>query len=216
MLKKNLSVILISLFVLSWGFNTVLARIGVGVGVGKIQVDEDLRPGVIYNLPPVTVLNTGDEASDYELSIEYHEKQPQLRPKEEWFIFSPSDFYLEPGGAQQVDIKLNLPLKMEPGDYFAYVEAHPTKKAVNGQTRIGVAAATKLYFTVVPANFIQGIYYKIVSFWRVYSPWPQRVLFTLLASLALLLFKKFFNIQVNVKKTGRSVSEASEQDDQNK
>ncbi len=178
----------------------VLASIGVGVGTGKIQVDEKLKPGIIYELPPLTVINTGDEASEYEVNISYHEGQPELKPQESWFILSPKTFQLEPGATQVVDIKLNLPIRAEPGNYFAYLEGHPFKKSVSGNTVIGVAAAAKLYFTVVPANPIAGIFYKMISFWNVYAPWPQRVAIGLVVVIALAFFKKFFNIQVNVKK----------------
>ncbi len=178
----------------------VSASIGVGVGTGKIQVDEKLKPGIIYELPPLTVINTGDEASEYEVNISYHEAQPELKPQESWFILSPKTFQLEPGGTQVVDIKLNLPIRAEPGNYFAYLEGHPFKKSVSGNTVIGVAAAAKLYFTVVPANPLAGIFYKVISFWNVYAPWPQRVAIGLAVVLALAFFKKFFNIQVNVKK----------------
>ncbi|NMC09344.1 hypothetical protein GYA44_03450, partial [Candidatus Microgenomates bacterium] len=45
------------------------AGLGVGIGTGKIVVDEKLRSGVIYNLPSLTVVNTGDEESDYSVSV---------------------------------------------------------------------------------------------------------------------------------------------------
>ncbi len=210
---RKLVIAALSLFVIfSLLPSRALAKIGVGVGVGKIQVDEKLKPGVIYQLPSFTVLNTGDEPSDYEVSIEYHEKQPELRPLQAWFIFSPQRFYLEPSETQQVDVKLNLPLKMEPGDYFAYLEAHPTKKAEQGQTKIGVAAAAKLYFTVEPANFLLGIYYKIVTFFKVYAPWPQRVVVVILIFGLLVLLKKFFNIQINLKKPRSKTSSTDNRD----
>jgi len=183
-----------------------LAIIGVGVGTGKIQIDEELKPGSIYRLPSLTVLNTGDESSDYEVSVEYHENQKELRPEEAWFIFSPKEFYLEPGEAKTVDIKLNLPLKMEPGNYFGYLEAHPLKKSQQGQTSIGVAAAAKLYFTVIPANLVLGIYYKAASFWKVYSPWPQRTLTLLVIVVIVILFKKFFNINIDLKKNKKKIT----------
>lgn len=182
--------------------NTVFAKIGVGVGTGKIQVKDKLKPGIIYELPSLTVLNTGDEESDYEVNVSYHEKQPQLQPPQSWFIFSPQKFHLEPGKSQLVTIKLNLPVRTEPGDYFAYLEGHPFKKSVSGNTTIGVAAAAKLYFTVIPGNFLEGIYYKIASFWKVYSPWPQRVLLLIGALFILGLFRKFFNIQIGLKNPG--------------
>ena len=165
------------LFFLS--FSLARARIGVGVSTGKIVVDEKLRPGMIYKLPSLTVLNTGDEGSDYEAAITYHERQPQLRPPEEWFELNPSKFHLEPGQAQEVKINLKIPLKVEPGDYFAYLEGHPVKKDVKGQTSIGVAAAAKLYFTVLPANFWVGIYYRVLTLARLYQPWTNRVLLAL-------------------------------------
>lgn len=194
--------LLIVIFLFSLFPNTVFARIGVGVGTGKIQVEDKLKPGIIYELPSLTVLNTGDEESDYEVNVSYHEKQPQLRPPQSWFIFSPSKFHLEPGKAQTVTIKLNLPVRTEPGDYFAYLEGHPFKKSQSGNTTIGIAAAAKLYFTVIPGNFLEGIYYKIISFWKVYSPWPQRLLILLAIGTAYLWVRKHFNIQIGLKKPG--------------
>lgn len=96
-----------------------LASIGVGIGTGKIVVDKPLKPGIIYNLPSITVLNTGDEPGDYGFSIEYHQDQPQLLPDKTWFNFSPASFRLEPGKTQTVAIILSLPIKTVPGDYFA-------------------------------------------------------------------------------------------------
>ena len=179
----------------------VLAKIGVGVGTGKIQVDKKLRPGIIYQLPSLTVLNTGDEESDYGVLVSFNEKQSELKPKEEWFIFSPQKFHLKPTEVKMVDIKLNLPLRMDPGDYFVYLEARPVTGPNKGGVSIGIAAAAKLYFTVVPANPVLGAYYKVVSFFKVYAPWPQRVLAVIGIILILVLFKKFFNLNIGLKKS---------------
>lgn len=180
-----------------------LAKIGVGIGTGSIHVDEKLKPGQIYELPPVTILNTGDEEGKYSVQVAYHEKQKELRPDEKWFGFSPSTFTLKPGENQVVKIKLNLPIRMEPGDYFAYVEGYPIEKSVDGATSIGIAAATKLYFTVVPANIFQALYYKILTFWTVYAPWTNRIAIAILLLLSIGVFKRFFNININVKKSER-------------
>lgn len=209
--------VLVGLFFLSifWLIfpGRALARIGVGVGTGKIQVDVDLKPGIIYRLPSLSVINTGDEPSDYAVSIAYHQDIPELRPKADWFIFTPQAFYLKPGEVKTVEIKLNLPLKMEPGDYFCYLEAKPVKKAVNGKTTIGVAAAAKLYFTVIPASQLQGIYYKIISFWKVYAPWPQRALLAVWIVILLVVFKKFFKLQVGFKKPQKENMSDSKKDE---
>lgn len=180
--------------------NNVFAKIGVGVNTGKIEVEEKLKAGMFYKLPPITIINTGDEAAEYEAAVSYHQEQPELRPEQDWFIFSPQKFNLEPGKGQLVEIKINLPLRVEPGDYFAYLEGHPIVTTQKGTANIGVAAAAKLYFKVVPANIFYGIFYKISTFFKVYAPWPQRVLFLAVVLLILLFFKKFFNIKISFKK----------------
>lgn len=177
----------------------VFARVGVGVNLGKIEINEPLKPGGIYNFPSIGVINTGDEPGEYELDITYHQDQPQLRPAKEWFSFSPSTFHLEPGQSQSVAIKLILPVKTKPGDYFAYLEAHPIIKAGPGTT-IGVAAATKTYFSVVPANLWQAIYYKISFFLVIYSPWTYIVLAVIVAAIIITIFRKFFALQIGIRR----------------
>ena len=130
---------------------TVWAQGGVGVNVGSIQVDEDLAPGATYHLPSVGVINTGHDASDYSVRISHLADQEQLAPFENWFSFSPAVFPLEPGETQTVGIQLDIPITARPGDYFALVEAFPVITDQPGVV-IGVAAATKLSFTVRPSN----------------------------------------------------------------
>ncbi len=175
-----------------------LAGIGVGVNLGKIEIDEPIRPGGIYNFPSIGVINTGTESADYELAITYHQDQPEIRPLQEWFSFNPSSFRLEPGESQNVTVKLTLPTKTKPGDYFAYLEAHPVIKAGPGTT-IGVAAATKTYFSVAPANVLQAITYRISSFLTVYAPWTYVVLVVVAGAVIIALFGKFFKFQINIK-----------------
>ena len=177
----------------------VSAGVGVGVNLGKIEIDEPLKPGGIYNFPSIGVLNTGDEPGEYELAVTYHQDQPELRPPQEWFSFSPSSFHLEPGASQSVAVKLSLPMKVKPGDYFAYLEAHPIIKAGPGTT-IGVAAATKTYFTVIPANIWQAIYYKTTSFFTIYAPWTYVVLAIIGAAIIITIFRKFFAFQIGIRK----------------
>lgn len=179
--------------------NLVLGRIGVGVGTGKIIITEKLKAGMSYNLPPFTVINVGDEASDYETAITYHDNQPELLPLGEWFEFSPKKFYLEPKEAQAIDITLSLPLKTIPGNYFAYVEGHPVR-VIEGGAAINVAAAAKLYFTIAPANIFEGIYYKVLAFWKSNLPWTNVVAIIIGAVAIILIFRKFFKFKVSVGK----------------
>jgi len=198
-MKKIILLSIIGLVTILFVTPQAFARIGVGVNLGKIEIDESLKPGGIYNFPSIGVINTGDEPGEYELDVTYHQDQPQLRPAKEWFSFSPSQFHLEPGQSQSVAVKLSLPVKTKPGDYFAYLEAHPIIKAGPGTT-IGVAAATKTYFTVIPANIWQAMYYKTTSFFTIYAPWTYVILAIIVAAIIISIFRRFFALQIGIRK----------------
>ena len=174
-----------------------LASVGVGVNLGKINIEEPLKPGGLYTFPVIGVINTGDTAGDYAFEVTYHQDQPELRPDAEWFSFSPSTFSLGAGESQNVEIQLSLPVKMKPGDYFAYLEAHPVVVSGPGTT-IGIAAATKTYFTVVPANLWQALIHRVSSFFSLYAPWPQVVLAIILGAVLLSLFRRFFSFNIGI------------------
>jgi len=178
----------------------IQARIGVGVGTGKIQLDESLKPGTLYQLPSVTVVNTGDEGGEYILDVTYHEQQPAMRPDRAWFTFQPANFNLEPGEAKIVEVMLTLPIKTVPGDYFAYLEARPPATVNNPEgATIGVAAASKLYFTVAPASVLQGLYYRGLSLWNQYQPWPPIIIGAAGILVLLRLARNFISLNVSLK-----------------
>jgi P pilus assembly chaperone PapD len=208
-------IIFIFLFLFLFLPSRALATLGVGIGTGRIEVNDILRPGTIYTLPSLSVINTGDEASDYKVGISYLNGQQELLTPKEWFIFSPEEFHLKPGEVQVVTIKINLPLKMQPGKYFNYLEAHPTMKNNPGKTTIGVAAAARLYFTVEAANIFQAVYYKVITFWKVYQPWTGRTAILLGVVIVLILIKKFFKIQVNFKMPESKKEKETKEEDQN-
>lgn len=201
-------VILISLPVLTLTLlsGIVLAKLGVGVNTGTIQVDEKLKGGMIYNLPSITVINTGDEAAEYRMSVSYQKDQKLLAPDKAWLDFSPDAFDLEGGKTQVVEIKIKLPLRSKPGDYFAYLEARPIATVNRGGTAVGVAAASKLYFTVAPANAFLGMYYRIASMWTQYMPWSQVIVGLMAFALILSIFKKFVRLEIKAKPAKKSPS----------
>ncbi len=143
---------------------TISAQAGVGVNLGNIQVDEDLAPGGRYFLPFVGVINTGQEASDYSVRINYRTGQEQLRPPTEWFSFNSSIFHLEAGELDTVSIQIDIPITARPGEYFAHIEAFPVMVDAPGVV-LGVAAATKLSFSVRSSNWFQAswqwLYHRI-------------------------------------------------------
>lgn len=177
----------------------VFAKIGVGVGTGKILVEEKLRSGEIYNLPPFTVLNTGDEGSNYAVITATRENQKEIKPSNDWFYFEPKEFYLNPGEAKTISVKLSIPLKTVPGDYFCFVEGYPIQGGKSGEATVGIAAAAKLYFTIAPSNFFQGIYYRAISLWKEYMPWTNIVGGAVVFYILISLIRKNVNIQIGIK-----------------
>jgi len=172
------------------------ARIGVGVGLGKVQIDQPFKAGGVYQLPALPVLNTGDEPAEYEVTVEFHENIPQLWPERDWFSFSPRTFHLEPGQIQSVKVTLTLPVKTRPGEYFNYLEGHPiNKKVQSGGASIGVAAASKLYFSVSPANVWQGLYYRVATLFNRWLPWSWVVIGVVAAAVLISIFRRFFKFE---------------------
>jgi len=185
---------------LSFFITPVFGSVGVGVGTGKITLDEGLKPGLEYDLPPITVYNTGDEPSNYYVSIEFSTREEKLESSKDWYVFTPEEFYLEPEGSQIVQVKLKIPLQgTKPGDYFTFLTAQPQKKIDQGSASVGVAAATKLYFSIIPANIIQAIFYVISDLFVKYRPWSIIIPLILLLFIVWKFLKKRFKIQVTTK-----------------
>ncbi len=174
------------------------AQMGVGVNLGKIEVDEPLTPGGVYHLPSLGVINTGREAGDYEVEITYMHEQTELKPAAEWFRFEPASFPLQPGASQAVAITLTVPMSARPGDYFALIEAHPIVKSSG--VAIGVEAATKLYFSVRPANILVAVQARVVTFAQDTAPYSYIGVGIVGFLLVALLFRRYFRIRFRLER----------------
>lgn len=195
-----LIVVILLLTVISLPIKTRAETIGVGVGTGRIVLDDPVKPSLEYELPSIAVFNNGDVESDYEMTVQYNETQPEQKPPSGWVNFSPSTFKLGPGDVQQIVITLHPPYDAMPGDYFAYLEARPVKKDESGSTAIAVAAATKFSFKVIPANFLMRIYYAVLAFWITYKLIIIPVVAALIIVIIVLLAKKYLKVEVKRKK----------------
>ncbi len=185
-------------------FTTVPAQvyaetIGVGVGTGRIVLDQPVKPSLSYDLPSIAVFNNGDVESDYEMTVQYNETQPEQKPPANWISFSPGVFNLSPGESKQVSIKLHPEYSAKPGDYFAYLEARPLKTDESGQASVSVAAATKFHFDVIPANFFMRIYYSLLAIWITYKAFIIPAILVLVIVIFTLIIKKYLKIEVKRK-----------------
>ena len=178
---------------------TALAKVGVGMGAGEIRLTEKVKPGGIYTLPSLRIFNTGDETTLYGMGIAYHQEHLELRPLKEWFTYTPTTFTLEPGESQNVSTMMVIPVKTEPGDYFAFIESGPVPDDKPG-TSVGVAVGARLFFTVAPANIFQAAIYRTSTFFSTYSPWSWIGLGILGFFIFVSLFRRFFSFNVGVRK----------------
>jgi hypothetical protein len=171
---------------------------GVGVNLGRIEINDRLAPGGSYNLPALGVLNTGSDPGDYEVVITYLGDQAQKRPPAGWFSLQPQRFYLEAKQAESVNIRLTLPTGADPGDYFAYIEAHPINESQG--VRISIAAATKLSFTVKPSNWFDAQRVQLNRYIDDNQPWSYLIPGAALAALLLLTLRRFFRLRLQLER----------------
>lgn len=141
---------------------------GVGVNLGSISVDDLLSPGGGYELPAIGVINTGAEVANYALNVTHTADQLEQRPEAAWFSFDPAVFPLAPGQAETVNIRLSLPSNVPPGEYYAHLEARPIQ---SGDDSIGVAAATRISFTVEESSWLNAQRRQLNRWLDDYGPW---------------------------------------------
>jgi P pilus assembly chaperone PapD len=192
-----LAVVLVGFACLCLAAGHVEAQAGVGIMPGIIRVDKPLLPGGRYNLTSLQVINTGSEPSQYEVELASVAEQKELQPPAEFIILSPTSFYLEPGASQVISLSLDIPVKAKPGDYLAYIEAHPVATSQGGMT-IGVAAANKLYFTVRPANAFVGAANHIANFFTGNAPVSYIVLGAVVAGLLAFFLRRRLKVDIRV------------------
>ena len=136
------------------------ASIGVGIQVGPVRLTGIAHAGQTYDLPPVYVVNTGTEPETVRLEVQRLSKGTGRDVPKSWFKPGQTDVHLDAKQSATIPVQLVVPAGAVPGRYFSDVVAHGSASIEAGQATLGVAAATKLQFTVgkaVPAGFWSGL-----------------------------------------------------------
>ena len=200
-MKKTLSllaVVLAAMLFLYLPVADIQAQSGVGITPGIIRVDEPLLAGGRYNLPSLQVVNTGGQASDYVVELASVADQEELQPPSDFIILSPSSFHLEPGASQIISLSLDIPVRPKPGDYLAYIEAHPVATSAGNGMQIGVSAAAQLYFTVKPANVFMGVINSIASFFTSAAPGSYIVPGVIVIGLVVFFLRRRIRVDIRI------------------
>jgi hypothetical protein len=166
---------------------SVWANAGMSLDTGKIVLQEKLTAGGRYTLPTVEVKNTGDESSDFEMTVQYNDVQKENKPDAKWFNFEPAKFHLLAGESKIIKTSVSLPANISSGDYFAYIEAHSVSLDKD-KSFISGAVAAKLYFTVAKFNIFKTAFYGTVSFIKNCAPWTYVILWI----ISVIIFSAFW------------------------
>ncbi|MCG2685915.1 hypothetical protein L6258_00925, partial [Candidatus Parcubacteria bacterium] len=175
------------------------ARVGAGIGIGRIRIGQELTPGGIYPLPKIPVVNTGTEGGTYEMGLSYLEGQGEVRPDETWVEFEPRRLHLEAGEMRHIEASLRLPTNARPGDYFSLLEVR--RVPPEGKVRVGPAAAAKFYFSVRASSVLGAYRARFLTFIETNS-----IIYLILAVFLLieagLILRRHFRIKVEVRRGG--------------
>lgn len=125
------------------------ASIGVGVQAGPVRLGNVAHPGGSYALPSVYVVNTGTQTELVSVRIQRLSRGTGRPVPPSWIRAGPG-VQLAPRHAARVSLQLIVPGDAGTGEYLSDVVAYGSVRMSVGQANLGVAAATKLQFRVVP------------------------------------------------------------------
>lgn len=199
-MRKRLLISLGLLLAMALVSTTASAQEDVGVNVGRIAVDDPIAPGGTYRIPAVGVINTGHDTSSYKVAITYLSGQEELEPPADWFSFNPQQFSLDAGATETVSITVKVPLTARPGDYFAFVEASPIANGDEGGVALGIAAATRLNFTVEASNVFSASFLWVFHHFRDWSPWSWILVAFLGALIGAFLIVRVFKVRIRMER----------------
>ena len=138
----------VALVVVSSFSQTSEASVGVGVQSDPVRLGSVARPGVSYALPPVYVVNTGTQAESISVRVERLSRGPGRAVPPSW-ITGPG-VRLSPQKAARIPLELVVPGGAKSGGYLSDIVVAGSAVMSVGHTNLGVAAATKLEFSVGP------------------------------------------------------------------
>ncbi len=128
------------------------ASIGVGVQGAPVRLHTVARPGSSYALPPVYVVNTGTQDETISMRVQRLSHGPGRTVPSSWIRFTGNGMQLSARKSARVPLELVVPAGAAPGKYLSDVVVVGSAAISVGKTNLGVAAATKLEFSVGRAS----------------------------------------------------------------
>jgi len=123
------------------------ADIGVGVGANPITLAIQALPGHRYDLPPLYVVNTGNERSLLEVNVQPPHVAGDQPVPPSWVAFGRNSFSLEAKASATIPLSLSVPADASGGPYRADLVVHVGQPNAAGAA-LGVGAIANLSFSV--------------------------------------------------------------------
>lgn len=125
------------------------ASVGVGIQAGPVALSGAAHPGGSYALPPVYVVNTGSQDESLSVRIE-RLSAGSGRPVPASWVRVGDPVKLSHSQSARIPLELIVPPTARPGVYLSDVVVRGSASLSAGSAHLGVAAATKLQFTIAP------------------------------------------------------------------
>ena len=142
------------------------ASVGVGVQVSPVRLGSMAHRGQGYALS-LDVVNTGTEAEAVSMRVERLSQGPGRAVPPPWIQFPGSAVQIAPGKAARVSLELVIPGRAKPGQYLSDIVASGSATGQAGTGNFGVAAATKLEFSVSSAPAQGGSSFPAGMWWAI-------------------------------------------------
>jgi hypothetical protein len=126
------------------------ASVGLGIQAGPVRLAGGAHPGGTYPLPAVYVINTGTQDESVVIRVEHLSPGAGRAVPSSWVQATGSAVKLSGNQSARIPLQLTVPRGAQPGAYLSDVVAKGSAALGAGGANLGVAAATKLQFTVVP------------------------------------------------------------------
>ena len=124
------------------------ASIGVSVQGAPVRLRAVAQPGSSYALPPVYVVSTGTQDESISMHIQRLSHGPGRTVPSSWIQFTDNGMQLPTHKSARIPLELVVPADAAPGKYLSDVVVVGSAAISVGKTNLGVAAATKLEFSV--------------------------------------------------------------------
>jgi hypothetical protein len=143
-------VVPVALVALAGFAQTSDASVGVGVQASPVHLGSMAHRGERYALS-LDVVNTGTEAEAVGMRVERISRGPGRAVPPSWVQFAGPAVQIAPGKATRVSLELVVPGQAKPGEYLSDIVVSGSAAGQAGTEHLGVAAATKLEFSVSSA-----------------------------------------------------------------